>query len=212
MDEQKIIQRISVEVCQFIYKNYFLDEISLGNDVLIYCQGDTMVFSITNCGDHFDFLIMFNEEEQAELEARRSEFPPGFIHTYNPIHYGETGMRAKVTVSDMESWDNAKRLMLIKMEPNREPWPDDARIKSVNGGRCDMCVHYIHHTSDDEDFKKYVKSLLDKRWGDNCGHDIPCYGQKKDCGGLIHVSLPFGMNTSADMITYAILPYVKDLM
>ena len=38
MSEQAMIQKVSEKACRFIYKNYFLDEISNGNDTLIYCH------------------------------------------------------------------------------------------------------------------------------------------------------------------------------
>ena len=177
-----MLQELSEEICRYIYRNYYLDEINIGKDVLAYFQDDRMIFSITNCGDRFEVLVIFNDDVQ------------------------------RINVSDTETWGNAKQLLVKKLNPNRERWSEETRITSVNGGRCDMCVHYIHHKSDDEYFKKYVKSLLDERWGDDCGHDTPCFGQKKACGGLIPISLPFGMSTSADTITYAILPFVKDLM
>ncbi|MCL2373256.1 MAG: hypothetical protein FWC78_07620 [Defluviitaleaceae bacterium] len=112
----------------------------------------------------------------------------------------------------MEGWEFAEKLMLIKMQPNRKPWPTETKRKSVNGGRCDMCVHNIHQISNDDDFKKYVKARLDNRWGDDCGHENPCPGQQKNCGGTFSVSLPFGVSTSADTLTYGLLPFIQDLM
>jgi len=212
MGEQTLLQKVSEKACRFIYKNYFLDEISNGNDTLMYCHGDRMIVNIYNAQDHFDFLFIFNKDEIDRLMARCSEFPLEILSEYNPIRHGDTGFSVRVSVYDMESWEFAKKLMLIKMPPNREPWPIETKKKSVNGGRCDMCVHNIHHASDDDDFKKYVKARLDNRWGDDCGHDNPCPGQQKNCGGTFSVGLPFGVNTSADTLTYGLLPFIKDLM
>jgi len=171
-----------------------------------------MIVGIQDCGDHFDFLIIFNQAEQAALEARRNEFPPEILGDYIPKHHGDTGRSVRVSVADMETWEYVKKLMLIKMPPNRKPFPQEGAKISVNGGRCDMCVHYLHHACDDENHKKYVKERVDDRWGDDCGHDRPCSGQAKDCCGVIPLGLPFGMNTAADTITYALLPFAKGLM
>jgi len=207
-----MLQKISEEACRFIYKNYYLDEISMDKDTVMYCLGDRLIFGIHNSGSCFDFLIIFNKEEQTELEARRNEFPTEILSAYDPKCHGDTGQSVRISVADMETWEAVKKLMLIKMKPNRKPFPQEGVKKSVNGGRCDMCVHYVHHTCDNDHFKKYVKERLDDRWGDDCEHDRPCPGQQKDCGGLIPIGLPFGMNTAADTITYAILPFVKGLM
>jgi len=204
MNEPKSLQLISEEACRFIYKNYFLDEIANGKDTLMYCYGDRMIVNICNMQNRFDFLFVFNKEEFDQLKTQCSD--------YDPIKHGDTGWSVRVSVCDMESWELAKQLMLAKMIPNREPWPEETRKKSVNGGRCDMCVHHIHHTSNDDDYKKYVKARLDDRWGDDCGHDSPCQGQQKGCGASFPVGLPFGMSTSADTLTYGLLPFVKDLM
>ena len=212
MSEQTILQKVSEEACRFIYKRYFLDEISNGKDTLMYCCGDRMIVNIFNAQDHFDFLFIFNKDEYDRLEGRRGDFPPEILGEYNPVKNGDTGWSIRVSVCDMKSWELAKELMLIKMTPNRESWPEDTRIKSVNGGRCDMCVRNIHHASDDDDYKKYVKARLDDRWGDDCGHDSPCPGQQAGCGGVFTVGLPFGMSTSADTLTYGLLPFIKDLM
>jgi len=203
---------ISEKACQFIYKNYFLDEVSNGKDTLMYMYGDKMIVNIYNGQDSLEFLFIFNKDEYDRLKAKQSEFPPEILNEYNPIKHGDTGWSVRVSVCDIESWELAKKLMLLKMAPNREPWAEETRKKSVNGGRCDMCVHHIHHASNDDDFKKYVKARLDDRWGDDCGHDSPCPGQKEKCGGTFSVGLPFGMSTSADTLTYGLLPFIKDLM
>jgi len=212
MGEQTLLQKISEEACRFIYKNYFLDEVANGKDTLMYCYGDRMIVNIYNGQDRLEFLFIFNKDEYDLLKTKQSEFSSDVLSEHNPIKHGDTGWSVRVSVCDMKSWELAKQLMLLKMAPNREPWSKETRIKSVNGGRCDMCVHHIHHTSDNDDFKKYVKARLDDRWGDDCGHDNPCPGQQKGCGSTFSVGLPFGMSTSADTLTYGLLPFIKDLM
>ena len=36
INEQALLQQISEQACRFIYKNYFLDEVSNGKDTLMY--------------------------------------------------------------------------------------------------------------------------------------------------------------------------------
>jgi len=206
------LDAVSEEAVRFIYKHYFLDEFAYGKDVLIYCQGDRMIFSVCSFDDYFEFCLIFNENEFKNLESHRDEFPSNILETYTPKWHGDTGWRVSVPVTNLETWEYVKKLMLIKMKPNRTPFPEEGLKKSVNGTRCDRCVHYLHQISDDGDYKKYVKERLDDRWGDDCNHDSPCSGQQQVCGGVITVGFPFGISTPADTITHAILPFVKDLM
>ncbi|MCL2373257.1 MAG: hypothetical protein FWC78_07625 [Defluviitaleaceae bacterium] len=86
MSVQTLLQKVSEKACRFIYKNYFLDEISNGNDTLMYCHGDKMVVNIYNAQDHFDFLFIFNKDEVDRLMARRSEFPLEILSEYNRLN------------------------------------------------------------------------------------------------------------------------------
>jgi len=48
-----------------------------------------------------------------------------------------------VRVSDMESLEEAKRLILAQKEPNRRPLPKDYAVYARCGHRCDLCPHYM---------------------------------------------------------------------
>ena len=122
---QTLLQKVSEEVCHFIYKNYSLDEISNGKDALMYCHHDSMIVTIHNAQTHFDFLFVFSKAECDRLKTRHNELPPEILSDYEPIKksvkHGNSNWSVRVSVCDMKSWEFAKQLMLTKMPPNRTP-------------------------------------------------------------------------------------------
>lgn len=64
-----------------------------------------------------------------------------------------------VNVSDMESLEKAKKMILAHMEPNRKPFSKEQAIISDCGHRCDLCVHYKGGTISEE-FRQELRERL----------------------------------------------------
>jgi len=54
-----------------------------------------------------------------------------------------------ISVSDLETLDTVKELILKKKKPNRKPFAKKNAIVSDCGNRCDLCVHYTKTFSED---------------------------------------------------------------
>ena len=57
-------------------------------------------------------------------------------------HYDFQVGQNSVRVTDLESLEEAKKLILAQKEPNRKPLPKENAVYAKCGHRCDLCVHY----------------------------------------------------------------------
>ena len=205
MDEKSILQQVSEAACRYIYKNYYLDEITNGKNNVMYCHGDKMIVSIYALDDCFKFLFLFNESECTELETLRDEFPSKMLTN---IKNGTHGKWLWVEVADMETLEYVKKLLSIKLKPNRTLYPK-VTAKYSNNRRYDMCIHYLNGTSDDEELKEKIRVHLRGVYGDeDFSRVCPGCEGKDSCFSFDHVELQFSRSSSAETLNIAILPYV----
>ena len=90
-------------------------------------------YDVDMVGDGIDELAL-RDGSQAIVTIRIRE-------GYYDFHVGQ-GM---VRVSDMQSLEEAKQLILAGREPNRKPFPKKNAVYSNCGHRCDLCVHYMEN-------------------------------------------------------------------
>ena len=89
------------------------------------------------------------------------------------------------TVSDRETLEEIKPLILIKKNPNRKPFPKEQAVYSDCGHRCDLCIHYAGIS---EAFRAELQKPLNRVYG-GFDSDIPLclgcaqggFGGKHDC-------------------------------
>jgi hypothetical protein len=65
---------------------------------------------------------------------------------YYDFQVGQNSIR----VSDIESLEEAKQMILSYKEPNRKPFPKEYAVYGSCGHRCDLCVHYTGGTMNEE--------------------------------------------------------------
>lgn len=64
-----------------------------------------------------------------------------------------------ISVTDLETLETVKQLILIKKKPNRKPFPKEQAVYASCGHRCDLCVHYNGGTISEE-FRTELKERL----------------------------------------------------
>jgi hypothetical protein len=159
MNEKTELQRISEETIRFMRGKYVLDEVGDGKDELKFRKGGKTVLTIYIREDCYDFLVIFGKAERELFETRRSEFPQKIQEIYDgsKTHHDEKWMF--LPVSDLETLEAVKLLILIKKKPNRKPFPKEQAVYASCGHRCDLCVHYTGGTFS-EDFRAELKKRL----------------------------------------------------
>ena len=77
-----------------------------------------------------------------------------------------------IPVTDLETLENVKQIIMLKKKPNRKPFSKEQAVYSDCGYRCDLCVHYTGGTIGAElrsDLKERLNRVYGKAdyWGDN---------------------------------------------
>jgi hypothetical protein len=91
---------------------------------------------------------------------------------YYDFHIGENALK----VSDMESLEKAKQMILAQKEPNRKPFPKENAIYGGCGHRCDLCVHYTGETVSEE-FREEMRERVRRVYGMKPDEEFkPCNG------------------------------------
>jgi hypothetical protein len=138
-------------------------------------------------------------------------------------------------VDNMTALEGIKKLILIKKNPNRKPFPK-TYIRVANcGHRCDLCIHYkgkTVFTAEETEYRRKCHIVVYgvEDWPVNCDgcHFPDCTVESADCRKgkgvdkcwdcdnystcLKTAGLPpeiHKRNITADEVTWAILPYVK---
>jgi len=140
-----------------------------------------------------------------------------------------------VRVTDLETLESVKQMIMIKKNPNRKPLPKTHIHMSNCGHRCDLCVHYKGKTSFSAEEMEYARECCSAvygvgDWVKNCEgcHFPDCTVKSAHCRKRKGIDKCWGcenypictktagwppeihMHTiTADQVTYAILPYVK---
>lgn len=86
--------------------------------------------------------MIFSKTKGEKFEVRRSEFSQSIQDIYDSSQTHYDGKWMLIPVSDLETLEAVKLLIIIKKNPNRKPFPKDRTIYSDCGMRCDLCVHY----------------------------------------------------------------------
>ena len=235
------LQKVSEETMRFMRGNYVLDEVPgkyYDIDCLKFRQGKRTILSINIHEDRYDFQIILGKAERVKFDAQRNEFPQVIRDIYDNSKALHDGMWLLIPVVDLEMLEVVKKLILIKKNPNRKPFPKEQAIYGGCGHRCDLCVHYTGGTISDE-FREELKERISRVYGvpqDYNEKMMLCPGchnkpdedcQKKICAkakGLDkcrdHDEYPCEKATAgwppkielksilADDVTWAILPYV----
>ncbi|MDR3148987.1 MAG: DUF3788 domain-containing protein [Oscillospiraceae bacterium] len=233
------LQKVAGETMRFMRGKYKLDELpgqSFGVDCLKFRQGKKTILIIQIHEDHYVFQIIHGKAEREKFEARRGEFPQAIQDIYDAAPIFDGGKWLFIPVFDLETLEAVKKLILMKKNPNRKPFPVTHIHRGSCGHRCDLCVHYTGETSFSTEELDYARECCTEVYGvgdfgnkfcDGC-HFPDCdvgsaicrkaKGTEKcwDCENyttcLNTAGYPPEIHTrtiTADQVTYAILPYVK---
>ena len=185
MSEKTELQKVSEETMRFMRGKYVLDEVPgkyYDIDCLKFRQGKRTILSINIHEDHYDFQIIFGKAEREKFEVQLSEFPEAIQDLYNKSHALSDGLWMLIRVDDLETLEAVKKMIVIKKKPNRKPFPKEQAIYAECGHRCDLCVHYIGGTADEE-FRKKLHKHVCRVYGWNPDDKIP------PCNGCYHGGL-----------------------
>jgi len=235
MNNKSMLQKISEETMRFMRGKYVLDEIGDGKDELKFRRSGKTVLTIYIRDDRFDFLVIFGKAEREKFDVRRGEFSQKIQAIYNSSKTYHDGKWMMIPVTDLETLEAVKQMIMIKKKPNRKPFPK-THIHSGNcGHRCDLCVHYKDTTSISAKEMEYARvcctavySVSDWEmycdgchWPDCTVESALCRKAKgrdkcSDCNNfeicLKTAGCPPTIHTrkiTGDEVTWAILPYVK---
>ena len=142
------LEKVSAATMRFMRGKYAFDEVGNGKDELKFRRAGKTVLTIYIREGRFDFLVVFGKAERAKFEARRDEFPQKIRDIYDAAKIFHDGKWIWFGVSDLETLEVVKELILIKKKPNRKPFPTENALYSKCGMRCDLCQHYLGNTDD----------------------------------------------------------------
>lgn len=170
---------------RFMRGKYALDEVAgkyYDIDCLKFRRGKKTILSINIHKDRYDFQVIFGKTEREKFETRRSEFSKNIQNIYDNSITHYDGKWMLIPVFDLETLEEVKKLILIKKNPNRKPFPKAGAIYSDCGMRCDLCVHYTGENVDEE-FREKLHKQVCNVYGWNPDEKIPpCMGCVK--GGI----------------------------
>lgn len=178
MSKNTMLDRVSEETMRFMRGKYLLDEVGNGKDELKFCHGQETVLTIYIRDDRFDFLIIYGKEEQEKYKVQCNSFPQKIRDIYDNSETCHDGKWIWIPVADMETLEAVKALIMIKMKPNRKPFPKDRAVYSKCGQRCDLCIHYTGGTISEEFRKELYERLTRVYNSDNWDMRCPgCYNK-----------------------------------
>ena len=187
MNNKTVLEKISAETMRFIRGKYVLDEAGDGKDELKFRCGRKTVLTIYIRNDRYDFLVIFGKAEREKFEARRSEFPKKIQDIYNNSKTYHDGKWMMIPVTDLETLETIKQMIIMKKNPNRKPFSKEQAIYSDCGHRCDLCVHYTGETISDE-LRKELQERIKRVYEVPDAEFPPCdgccnggIGGKHDC-------------------------------
>ena len=162
MNNKSELQKVSEETMRFMRGKYRLDEVPgkfYDIDCLKFRQGKRTILSINIHDDRYDFQVIFGKAEREKFDARRDEFPQSILNIYDSERNLHDGKWMLIPVADLETLEAVKKLILIKKNPNRKPFPKENAVYSSCGQRCDLCIHYSDASFNDE-FRTELKQRL----------------------------------------------------
>ncbi|MDR2569518.1 MAG: DUF3788 family protein [Oscillospiraceae bacterium] len=185
MENKTELQRVSEETMRFMRGKYKLDEVPgkyYDIDCLKFRQGKRTILSINIHEDRYDFQIIYGKVEREKFEARRKEFPKMIQDLYDKAHTYHDGKWMLITVKDLKTLEVVKKMILLKKNPNRKPFPKENAIYASCGHRCDLCVHYSG-ASFSEEFRAELKQRIIRVYANGVGDGGYWGDDMKFCDG-----------------------------
>ena len=236
----KEFDKLKGEVVKFMRGKYKLnEEAGMHYDVpcVKFRQGKKTIVSVNLLGDCYEFQVILGKAEREKFEAIKDEFSENIRNIYDNTPALHDGKWLFVRADNVSDFEEIKKLILLKKNPNRKPLSKEGAVYGKCGHRCDMCVHY---TGMAEEKRTALMPHLDKvygsgDWGMRCtGCDtegcqcytayeicepLKCHKEKKinncaECENYPCEKATVGYrdlehrDISADDVTCAILPYV----
>jgi formylmethanofuran dehydrogenase subunit E len=231
------LQKVSEATMRFMRGKYVADEVGNGEDELKFRRGGKTILTIYIRDDRYDFLVIFGKHERDKFEEQRNDFPKMIQDIYDGSSTYHDGKWMSIPVSDMETLESVKKMIIIKKKPNRKPFPKEQAVYSKCGMRCDRCLHYTGGTISEE-LRKEIKERIIRVYKDMDNYGVNmmlcpgcCNKETKDCNRLncarekgfeacfdcsdypcgncgIVTGEIVANSTLADDITWAILPFV----
>ena len=183
MNEQ--LKKVSQETMRFMRGKYRLDEVPgkyYDIDCLKFRQGKKTILSINIHDDRYDFQVIFGKAERDKFDARREEFPKIIQDIYDSEKNLHDGKWMLIPVADLDTLEAVKKLILIKKNPNRKPFPKENAIYSSCGHRCDLCIHYSGAVFCDG-FREDLKQRLIRVYANGVGDGDYWGDDMKFCDG-----------------------------
>jgi len=234
------LKKVSEETMRFMRGKYKLDEIPgkyYDIDCLKFRQGKKTILSINIHEDHYDFQIIYGKAEREKFEARLGEFPKTIQDLYNNSRALHDGLWMLIRVDNLETLEAVKKMILIKKNPNRKPFPKTHMLLSNCGHRCDLCIHNKGKISLSAEEMEYARACVSSVYTvpiselpincDGC-HFPDCTVESADCRKGKGIEKCWACDNystckktagwspeihmrkiTADEVTWAILPYVK---
>ena len=167
MNNKTELQKVSAETMRFMRGRYHVDEIGDNDKTLQFRQDGKTILTIYIHDDHYTFHLIFDKVERENFEAIRHEFAHQIQQLYDDASIFHDEKRVHITVSDLETLENVKSLIIFKKKPNRKPFPRDNAIYGYCGHRCDLCIHFVGETWVSPEVMKEAKLRIKKLYGLN---------------------------------------------
>ena len=165
------LEKVSAETMRFMRGKFRLDEVPgkfYDIDCLKFRQGKKTILSINIHDDRYDFQIIFGKAEREKFEERRGDFPQFIQEIYNSSKTHYDGKWMLIPVADLETLEAVKKLIIIKKNPNRKPFPKENAVYASCGQRCDLCVHFSG-AAFSEEFRAELKLRLIRVYANGMG-------------------------------------------
>mgnify|MGYP003765890153 CR=1 FL=1 len=167
--------KVKLETVKFMRGKYRLDEVAgkyYDIDCLKFRQGKKTILSINIHEKHYDFQLILGKKEREKFDAQRNEFSKEIQELYDRERTLHDGKWLLIRVDNLKTLEEVKKLVLIKKNPNRKPFPKENAVYGKCGHRCDLCVHY---TGLAEDFREMLIPHLTAVYG-NPDWNMRCTG------------------------------------
>lgn len=236
MNGKTMLEMVSEETICFMRGKYALDEMGNGKDELKFRRGGKTILTIYIREDRFDFLVIFGKAEREKFELEYDTFLKEIRSIYDNSKTYHDGKWMWIPVADLDTLEAVKRLIMIKKQPNRKPFPKESAVYSKCGQRCDLCIHYTGGTISEEFRKELCERLTRVYPAEDWSMRCPgCYHKAKNdlCDQLkcaktkgvdrcldckeYHCSISPVINCIiepksilAEDVTWAVLPYVHN--
>ncbi len=169
-------EKLTVEMVAFLRGKYRLDEVTgMYYDVpcLRFRQGKKTIVSINLHKNFYEVQLVLGKAERDNFEAIKEEFSLEIQDLYEKERTLHDGKWLLIRVDNLQTWDEVKKLIMIKKSPNRKPISKETLLYGKCGHRCDLCVHY---TRINEEFRDSLIPHLNAVYGENSDWSMRCTG------------------------------------